>query len=51
MISANVGVLLRDVLELLLNILTYHLAENILKKISEILKILMKCYPEHKYYL
>ena len=47
MISANVRVLLRDVFELLLNILTYHLAENVPQ---EILKILMKFYPEHKYY-
>ena len=49
MISVNVRILLEkwDIFELLLNILTYHLAENIPQKIH---KILTKFYPEHRYY-
>ena len=37
MISTNVGVLLRDIFELLLNIFTYHLAENTPQKFLKIL--------------
>ena len=48
MIRANVRVLLgeSDIFELLLGILTYHLAENIPQKILKIHKI-DKMYPEH----